>query len=609
MAGAALPEQFGKYVLVERLGAGGMAEVFRAVMRGDGGFEKQVALKRVLASFEDQDDFVALFGDEARIVAALNHTNVCQVFDFGEVGGVHYLAMELVEGLDLGHLVDQCEKQGQPFPHASAAFVIAEAARGLDYAHQRKGPDGQPLGIVHRDVSPQNLLVSTDGEVKLTDFGIAKAQGKRHRTATGVVMGKLRYMSPEQVVGALALDGRSDIFALGVILFELLVGGPVFENVTAVRAAELLHTQDAPKASSRRADVPAELDRIVGLALARDREQRYARAADLARDLSRWLAGAAPGFAREDLGALVARMMGVRQAERAARAAARTGKQAKAEDAREREWEERDASADTEASPGPSPAPALVQSARRGGTAFEPTRPMKLAGKTTPRPIAPAGEPAATSEPIALVNRKSSKPPEEPPPSEGRPRWVWMVGIGAAVVLVLSGAFIVYRVMYPPGSARVALADDAALPDAGGDGALPDAGALTPGADAAAARADGGPPPDADDGTVDTTVTRDWKKNDHVDLDGIVMLHVDRTILRPEGGIRRYEAHFNFFATDDMSSIRFLLADDKLRLIPPSKVTRRDAGRYIVSFQLLDDGNPTQLIVERGQARARIRLN
>ncbi len=642
-----LPEQFGKYVLLERLGAGGMAEVFRAVLRAEGGFEKQVALKRVLAPFEDQEDFVTLFIDEARIVAALSHTNLCQVFDFGDVNGSHYLAMELVEGLDLGHLVEACEKAGQPFPHASAAFVIAEAARGLDYAHQRKDAEGEALGIVHRDVSPQNLLISSTGEVKVTDFGIAKAAGKRHRTATGVVMGKLRYMSPEQVVGALALDPRSDIFSLGVILFELLVGGPMHQGVGQVRAAELLHSQDAPLASSRAPDVPPELDRICALALARDRDKRYVRAADMARDLARWLSSAAPGFTREDLGALVTRMAAVA---RPKRAGSKGGDKAAGGDRAAGSDKSKDGKlltaaevADTAALGADEISAARAAAGRSGaaakGAAALPTRPMKLDKKTgTLRELA-GGEssaaPAAggggggdgdgsgsgaaaggrggtgkTDKPIELVKRKQSDG-AVPGRTRGKLGLGMMIGIGATAVLVGAGSFIVYRVMNP-GHPTAARHEDAGLPEAG----LPDGGAdgagliVVGGPDGApgpAPQVDAGAP-DADDGTVDSWDVKEWSKNDPVTLDKQVQLHVDRTVTRPVGAFRELDIHINLYDTDDLTGLTFLLEDGTRLLEQARRPARRSYGHFIFTFQLPDGGNPTHLRVERGLSRARIRL-
>jgi serine/threonine protein kinase len=299
-----MPETFGRYLLIERIGAGGMAEVFRAALQGPQGVEKLVALKRMLPIFSGERDFVTLFCDEARIAMQLGHANVAQVFDFGEISGSWYLAMEFVDGLDLGHLVERIRAADERMPSEVACFIVAEAARGLDYAHERTGTDGHPLGIVHRDVSPPNILLSRSGEVKIADFGIARATIKLHKTATGTIMGKFRYMSPEQVEGA-PLDRRSDVFSLGVVLWELLAGEALFSGDSLARVSERVRTADV-----RPPGAGGLLDGIVLHALARKPDDRYARASDLARELAK----CAPGFGREELAAYVQRFAPARPA-------------------------------------------------------------------------------------------------------------------------------------------------------------------------------------------------------------------------------------------------------------------------------------------------------
>src|SRR5215813_6841291 len=175
------PQQFGRYLLLEKIASGGMAEVFRAVLQGAAGFQKPVAVKRILPVFNEEPDFIALFQDEARIASTLTHANIAQVFEFGEVEGASYIALELVDGLDLGRMMQRLRAAGQPMPLATAAFIVAEAARGLAYAHEKRDAAGHLIGIVHRDVSPPNLLISTAGDVKVADFGIAKAANKVHK--------------------------------------------------------------------------------------------------------------------------------------------------------------------------------------------------------------------------------------------------------------------------------------------------------------------------------------------------------------------------------------------------------------------------------------------
>jgi eukaryotic-like serine/threonine-protein kinase len=311
------PIPFGKYLLVERLAQGGMAEVFRAVYQGAAGFEKQVAVKRILPVFDGAREFVAMFVDEARIASSLTHVNIVQVSDFGELDGNYYLAMELVDGVDLGRLREAASPRGLGLPLPIIAYVIAEAARGLAYAHDKRGPDGAPLGIVHRDVSPQNVLVSYAGEVKIADFGIAKATGKLHKTESGAVMGKIRYMSPEQINGE-PLDGRSDIFALGTIFWELLVGAPLWSGDNPGAVSDQVKNAKVDPPSRRGRNIPVEIDRIVLKALERGRDARYGRASDLARDLSSWLSQAAPSLTREDVGAFVQEVVPRADAEPAA---------------------------------------------------------------------------------------------------------------------------------------------------------------------------------------------------------------------------------------------------------------------------------------------------
>jgi serine/threonine-protein kinase len=298
--------EFGKYLLLQRIGAGGMAEVFRAILRGPREFRKYVALKRTLPGKIEDCDFHVRFLAEAEIASQLSHGNIVQVFDFGDVEGVHYLAMELVEGMDLELLLRRLRDEGQQLDPTLAAFVAANAARGLGHAHE-KMVDGRPLGLVHRDVSPQNILVSVSGEVKLADFGIATATSEAlvHRPKTTIsVVGKLRYMSPEQVNGQ-PLDGRSDIFSLGMVLHLLLTGRMPFNARHPGEVAEQIRRGNFAPPSSLRPEIPASLDCILMSALAVDRDARYQRASDFARDLSEFVAENSPGTGPEELAALI----------------------------------------------------------------------------------------------------------------------------------------------------------------------------------------------------------------------------------------------------------------------------------------------------------------
>ena len=268
----------GPYVIERRLAAGGMAEVFVARREGPHGFSKRVALKRILPQYCRDPDFVAMFIDEARIAARLEHPNVVQVFDFGELGGQLFLAMELVDGTNVNRLLRAVAGDRDAVPLETALHIATEAAHALAYAHRLCDADGAPLSIVHRDVSPANLLLTSTGHVKLTDFGIARVAGEDHRTDDGHVRGKLGYMSPEQVLGR-SLDGRSDVFTLTTVLAEMLIGEPLFGSDGELEI--LLRIRDADlrviDRSSRR--IPRDVRGLIEMGLSRDPKERPTSAA------------------------------------------------------------------------------------------------------------------------------------------------------------------------------------------------------------------------------------------------------------------------------------------------------------------------------------------
>jgi eukaryotic-like serine/threonine-protein kinase len=214
------PERFGRYVLLDRIGAGGMAEVFRAVMPGVEGFQRTFVVKRILAERAQSPYFVDMFVQEARINALLHHPNIVQVFDFGNVGGTYFLAMEYVRGRDVSEILRRLRKRERPCPAGVAAFIAREVAAALAYAHTLAAPDGTAFDIVHRDISPSNIICPRTGGVKLLDFGIAKALGEPEveKTGHGVFKGKLSYIAPERIKD-LPIDGRADLFALGTVLW------------------------------------------------------------------------------------------------------------------------------------------------------------------------------------------------------------------------------------------------------------------------------------------------------------------------------------------------------------------------------------------------------
>ena len=281
-------EQLGRYVLEKRLAAGGMAEIFLAHQAGPAGFQKEVVVKRILRHLATDQKFVDMFLDEARLAAKLSHPNIVQIFDFGEAGGDYFIAMEYVEGWDLEAIIDRCAQTGRSLHPAICARIMADACTGLDYAHRFTDRDGQAVGLVHRDISPQNIRLSTNGQVKVMDFGIAKARSSSNKTQTGAVKGKLSYMSPEQIM-AQDLDGRSDIFALGIVLYELLTGQRPFGHESELLAISAIIHQQPRSVSELSPGTPAELEQIVLRCLAKDRNQRFQSCNELQIALEQYL--------------------------------------------------------------------------------------------------------------------------------------------------------------------------------------------------------------------------------------------------------------------------------------------------------------------------------
>ena len=256
------PLKFGKYIFVRRIAVGGMAEVFKAKLLGPKNFEKILAVKRILPEFNEDDDFIQMFVDEARISSNLHHSNIVQVFDFGEAAGSFYIAMELVDGPNLKTLFQRVIKEEGRFPTDLAVYAALSIAKALEYAHNIKIDGESSIHLVHRDVSPQNVLVSRSGEVKITDFGIAKATIKLSQTQPGKVQGKLSYMSPEQATGK-PLDRRSDIFSLGIILYELLSGVKVYGGENTKERYEKIREARIPNLHTLAPGIPDELVQLV----------------------------------------------------------------------------------------------------------------------------------------------------------------------------------------------------------------------------------------------------------------------------------------------------------------------------------------------------------
>ncbi|MCC7534886.1 MAG: protein kinase [Deltaproteobacteria bacterium] len=301
--------RFGAYELLDRLGEGGMAEVWRARSRGVAGFEKIVVIKRVLPALAQNAGFVELLVREAKIAAKLSHANIVQIFDLGEEAGTYFIAMEHVHGRDLGAVCSRIAHDPPAMSLSLRLHVIAEVAQGLDYAHRRRGDDGRPLNIVHRDVSPQNVLISYEGEVKLTDFGIARAEAEElgRDEDAGVLRGKYAYMSPEQARGE-ELDRRSDVFALGIVLFELLTGTRLFRGKTSAETLSLVREAFIPRPSSVATWLPSAVDPIVLRALAVERDRRYATAGELGAAIHELLRASATPTGAPELAALLHRL-------------------------------------------------------------------------------------------------------------------------------------------------------------------------------------------------------------------------------------------------------------------------------------------------------------
>ncbi len=294
------PTPFGKYFLLERINIGGMAEVFRAKAFGVEGFERLVAVKRILPNIAEDKEFIRMFIEEAKLSVQLNHANIAQIFDLGVVDGAYYIALEHVHGRDLRVIFDRCRQLGATMPIAQACFVVMKLCEGLDYAHNKRDQSGRELSLVHRDVSPQNVLVSFEGEVKIIDFGIAKAAGKGSKTQAGILKGKFGYMSPEQVRG-LPVDRRSDVFSCGIVLYELLTGERLFVGESDFSTLEKVRNVEILPPSTYNRKIPDELERIVLKALSKDTEDRYQNAIDLHDELQAFVYTAGEFYSRKDL--------------------------------------------------------------------------------------------------------------------------------------------------------------------------------------------------------------------------------------------------------------------------------------------------------------------
>ena len=277
-----------RYQVIERIDAGGMAEIFKGRALSLDGIERPVAIKRILPSLSQNRKFLKMFIDEARLSMRLSHANIVQVFDVGRADDTYFLVMEFVDGSNIRRIVQKSAEIGYQIPTAVALNIVIEICRGLATAHEASDATGAPLGIVHRDVSPPNILISWSGEVKITDFGLAKAVSQLERTEPGIVKGKFSYLSPE-AAEAKEVDARSDIFSAGIILHELLTGRRLFMGKSDLDTVELVKKCQIPLPSSIQASIKPELDAIVLKALAKDRRRRYQSAREFGDDMADFL--------------------------------------------------------------------------------------------------------------------------------------------------------------------------------------------------------------------------------------------------------------------------------------------------------------------------------
>ncbi len=438
--------RFGKYDLLERVNVGGMAEVWKARLRGVEGFEKIIALKRILPNIAEDTEFITMFIDEAKITVQLTHANIAQTHDLGKIDDSYFIAMEYVPGRDLRGIFDRARKRKQHVPVPLACYCISKVADALDYAHRKKDPQGRDLNIVHRDISPQNVLVSYDGEVKLIDFGIAKAASKASQTQAGILKGKFAYMSPEQIRGA-PLDGRSDVFALGTVLYELLTGERLFVGESDFSTLENVRNMQILPPSTYNNRIPRELEPVVMKSLARDLNQRYRWASEFGADLQRFLLTQQSVFGPNDLAAYMRSTFSEEWNKEKAKAA-----------------ELATAAAAPAAEPPPLSPPPHTGRAMTPGVPWESpvgspaaTTPPRIPGRSSLPPTSPS---AAAGIPLAPPARGPALSPRVPVPparaperASGAPPWLGslLAGAGGALVVALGvGAFLLFRSSAPP---------------------------------------------------------------------------------------------------------------------------------------------------------------
>jgi serine/threonine protein kinase len=300
------PKPFGRYVLTDKLAVGGMAEIYKAKTYGVDGFEKVLAVKRILPHCAADPEFINMLVDEAKLTVLLSHANIVQVFDLGKVGDDYFISMEYINGTNLREVMNRYPETGDKIPEEIAVYILSEVSKGLDYAHRKTDSQGNPLHIVHRDISPQNILISYEGEVKIVDFGIAKAAMNVSHTMAGILKGKIAYMSPEQALGK-PIDHRTDIFSAGVVLYELLTGEKLFTGETQFEVLNQIRTTRINTLMLPDA-IPGPLKAILAKSLAYNAKDRYQSAGDFQLDLTKYLYSSYIDFSPRQLSAILNRL-------------------------------------------------------------------------------------------------------------------------------------------------------------------------------------------------------------------------------------------------------------------------------------------------------------
>ncbi len=296
-----------QYELTNKLAEGGMGLVYEAVQKGTGNFRKTVAIKLIREEYSSIPEFQKNFIGEAKLVADLIHTNIVQTYHLGQIGGQYFMTMEFVTGVNLEQFIDRHNELGQLVPVDMAVFIASRVCRGLSYAHTKRDKEGRLLGIVHRDVNPKNVMLAMEGDVKLTDFGIAKALDLMYNEEGKVIPGKDEYLSPEGASYAVT-DGRSDLFSLAIVLTEILLGRNIFRGANRLESRRSIITMPLPKFSTLRSEIDPKLEAIIHKALQRDRDKRYQTAFDMLTDLELYLYSDRYGPTNEKLAVYLAQV-------------------------------------------------------------------------------------------------------------------------------------------------------------------------------------------------------------------------------------------------------------------------------------------------------------